>query len=80
MTDINFLKLIGPYMLGRVKFEKIVDENEKLELNDILTSQKLNLFDELMDRFAIKSGVSGVQPKLLLKAHNKTQNIIQLDL
>lgn len=72
MTDINFLKLIGPYMLGRVKFEKIVDENEKLELSDILTSQKQNLFDELMDRFAIKSGISGVQPKLLLKAHNKT--------
>ena len=72
MTDINFLKLIGPYMLGRVKFEKIVDANEKLELDDILTSQKQNLFDELMDRFAIKSGVSGVQPKLLLKAHNKT--------
>jgi len=72
MTDINFLKLIGPYMLGRVKFEKIVDVNEKLELDDILTSQKQNLFDELMDRFAIKSGVSGVQPKLLLKAHNKT--------
>jgi len=72
MTDINFLKLIGPYMLGRVKFEKIVDANEKLELDDILTSQKQNLFNELMDRFAIKSGVSGVQPKLLLKAHNKT--------
>lgn len=72
MDDINLLKLIGPYMLGRVKFEKLVDENEKLDLDDILTSSKQNLFDELMDRFAIRSGVSGVQPKLLLKAHNKT--------
>jgi len=72
MEDMNLLKLIGPYMLGRVKFEKIVDENDKLELSDILTSQRLDLFDELMDRFAIKSGISGVQPKLLLKAHNKT--------
>jgi len=72
MDDINFLKLIGPYMLGRVKFEKIVTENDKLELSDILTSQRQDLFDELMDRFAIKSGISGVQPKLLLKAHNKT--------
>ena len=72
MDDINFLKLIGPYMLGRVKFEEIIDLNEKLELDDILTSKKQNLFDELMDKFAIKSGVSGVQPKLLLKAHNKT--------
>lgn len=72
MDDINFLKLIGPYMLGRVKFEKIIDNKEKIELDDILSSQKQNLFDELMDRFAIRSGVSGIQPKLLLKAHNKT--------
>ncbi len=72
MDDINFLKLIGPYMLGRVKFEKIIDDKEKLELDDILSSTKQNLFNELMERFAIQSGVSGVQPKLLLKAHNKT--------
>jgi serine/threonine-protein kinase HipA len=72
MDDINLLKLIGPYMLGRVKFEKIVEQKDKLELSDILSSQKQNLFDELMERFAIRSGVSGVQPKLLLKAHNKT--------
>jgi serine/threonine-protein kinase HipA len=72
MDDIHFLKLIGPYMLGRVKFEKIIDDNETLTLDTILTSDKQNLFDELMDRFAIKSGISGVQPKLLLKAHNKT--------
>lgn len=72
MDDINFLKLIGPYMLGRVKFEKIADEKDKLELDDILNSTKQNLFDELMERFAIRSGISGVQPKLLLSAHNKT--------
>ncbi len=72
MNDINFLRLIGPYMLGRVKFNKIIDSNEKLELYDILKSNKENLFEELMQRFAIRSGISGVQPKLLLSAHNKT--------
>ncbi len=72
MDDINFLRLIGPYMLGRVKFEKIADESDTIELDDILKSNKQNLFNELLERFAIKSGVSGVQPKLLLKAHNKT--------
>jgi serine/threonine-protein kinase HipA len=72
MDDINLLKLIGPYMLGRVKFEKIVDTKDSLKLDDILSSKKQNLFDELMQRFAIKSGVSGVQPKLLLQAHDKT--------
>lgn len=72
MDDINFLKLIGPHMLGRVKFEKIHNEKDDLKLDEILSSSKQNLFEELLERFAIRSGVSGVQPKLLLKAHNKT--------
>jgi serine/threonine-protein kinase HipA len=72
MNDINLLKLIGPYMLGRVKFEKLIDEKDTLKLDEILSNTTQNLFDELMERFAIRSGVSGVQPKLLLKAHNKT--------
>ncbi|MGB3751193.1 MAG: type II toxin-antitoxin system HipA family toxin [Arcobacteraceae bacterium] len=72
MDDINLLKLIGPYMLGRVKFEKIIVEKDTLQLDKILSNTTQNLFDELMERFAIHSGVSGVQPKLLLKAHNKT--------
>jgi serine/threonine-protein kinase HipA len=72
MDDINLLKLIGPYMLGRVKFNEIVDIKELLELDEIINSDKENLFEELMQRFAIRSGISGVQPKLLLSAHNKT--------
>lgn len=72
MDDINFLKLIGPYMLGRVKFEEILETKEDLKLDDILNSSKENLFNELLERFAIKSGVSGVQPKLLLNTFDKT--------
>ncbi len=72
MDDMGFLKVIGPYVLGRVKFEGIGDAQTNLSLEEILTSQKENLFEELMDRFAICSGVSGVQPKLLLSAENKT--------
>ncbi len=72
MDDLNLLKLIGPYMLGRVKFNKIINNDENLELNTILNSTKQNLFTELMEKFAIHSGVSGVQPKLLLSTHNKT--------
>lgn len=72
MDDINLLKLIGPYMLGRVKFEKIPNIDENLKLDDILNTSSKNLFDELLERFAIRSGVSGVQPKLLLQAHDKT--------
>jgi len=72
MDDLNLLKLIGPYMIGRVKFREIKESKVDLKLEDILTSSKQNLFNELLNKFAIKSGISGVQPKLLLKAHNKT--------
>ncbi len=72
MDDINFLKLIGPYMLGRIKFYQLKETEEHLVLEDILKSNKENLFEELMQKFAIRSGVSGVQPKLLLTAQNKT--------
>jgi len=72
MDDINTLKLIGPYMLGRVKFNKLIADDDTLFLDEILKSSTENLFAELMEKFSIKSGVSGVQPKLLLSAQNKT--------
>jgi serine/threonine-protein kinase HipA len=55
-----------------VKFEDIKSSDSTLDLSNILHSSKQNLFSELMDKFAIRSGVSGVQPKLLLKAQDKT--------
>jgi serine/threonine-protein kinase HipA len=72
MDDLGLLKIIGPYMLGRVKFEALGSARSTLQLDEILTSAKENLFEELMERFALRSGVSGVQPKLLLSAHDKT--------
>jgi len=72
MDDMNLLALIGPYMVGRVKFEDIKTSDNSLKLSNILHSSKQNLFSELMEKFAIRSGISGVQPKLLLKAQNKT--------
>lgn len=72
MDDIGFLELIGPYMLGRIKFNELQVDDNSLELDSILHNSKEKLFDELLAKFAIRSGISGVQPKLLLSAHNKT--------
>ncbi|MEA1879956.1 MAG: type II toxin-antitoxin system HipA family toxin [Campylobacterota bacterium] len=72
MDDMGFLKIVGPHVLGRVKFGKSQKSDEALSLEEILNSPSENLFEELMERFAIRSGVSGVQPKLLLSAQNKT--------
>jgi len=72
MDDMGFLRIIGPYVLGRVKFETVASSKSALSLDELLSSPKENLFDELMERFALRSGVSGVQPKLLLSTENKT--------
>ncbi|NQY54243.1 MAG: type II toxin-antitoxin system HipA family toxin [Campylobacteraceae bacterium] len=71
MDDLGLLKLVGPHMLGRVKFNEVAHNKKDLKLEDILENNSLGLFQELLDKFAISSGVSGVQPKILLSAHNK---------
>jgi len=72
MDDMGFLRVVGPYVLGSVKFETVAMSKSTLSLPELLTSHKEKLFDELMDKFALRSGVSGVQPKLLLSVENKT--------
>ena len=49
----------------------IITDLTHSSLNDHPLQEGGRLVDELLDRFAIRSGVSGVQPKLLLSAHNE---------
>ncbi len=71
MDDLGMLKLIGPYVIGRVKYGKYEEDNASIQLSDILDNDTHELFESLMDKFAIRSGVSGVQPKMLLDIHDK---------
>ena len=71
MDDLGMLSLIGAYVIGRVKYAKSEPDEEITQLDDILNSQAEELFESLMDKFAIRSGVSGVQPKILLDMYDK---------
>ncbi|MCF6265332.1 MAG: type II toxin-antitoxin system HipA family toxin [Desulfuromusa sp.] len=72
--DLSLLSATGGNQVGRNRFslrdEKSpasVNENESLE--ELLTyPDTKELFHELLDRYALHSGVSGVQPKVLLDA------------
>ena len=66
MDDMGFLKIVGPHVLGRVKFGELSSIDGALSLDEILNSPKENLFEELMERFAIRSGVSA-QNKTTMK-------------
>jgi len=72
MDDLGMLHLVGAYVIGRVKYAKVKESEEVTTLDDILNSEAEELFESLMDKFAIRSGISGVQPKILLDMYDKS--------
>ncbi|MDD4856209.1 MAG: type II toxin-antitoxin system HipA family toxin [Sulfuricurvum sp.] len=71
MDDLGLLELIGPHVIGRVKYGLPEDHEKPITLDEILHDDTHLLFERLMERFAIRSGVSGVQPKILLQINDK---------
>jgi serine/threonine-protein kinase HipA len=69
--DLDLLAIVGSSQIGRLRYttrenldEQIPDQN----LQELLTYEgSADLFAHLLDRFAAYSGVSGVQPKVLVR-------------
>ncbi|MFA7062016.1 MAG: type II toxin-antitoxin system HipA family toxin [Pedobacter sp.] len=78
VDDIALLRITGGNQIGRNRFSLPDSEipmiNEKPEsLDDILTyPDAVELFNELMARHAEHSGISGVQPKVIVEATERT--------
>jgi len=71
-NDFGLLRLMSPSIKGRISYEKNTkNENRPLVLDDILHTKNEKLFDELVDRFALNSPISGVQPKVLAQIQDK---------
>ena len=72
--DLSLLQVTGGNQIGKNRFtlneETPLNGDEEIEsLEELLTyPDTKELFHELIDRYAIRSGVSGVQPKVLLDA------------
>ena len=71
MDDLGLLEVVGPHVIGRVKYGLPDDNDDGLSLEELLQGDTQALFNELLDRFALRSGISGVQPKVLLDIKNK---------
>lgn len=70
--DFGLLQLLAPNIHGRVKFNPGDRSPEKsLSLDTLIHSDNPDLFDELVSRFALRSALSGVQPKVLATVENK---------
>ncbi len=77
--DLSYLTLLGNHQIGRLRYsladKKLPDETAaNLSLDELLNSDDAELFQQLFDRYAIHSGVAGVQPKVLMDAHNTNSN------
>lgn len=69
--DLSLLHLLAPSIRGRLSYESLDSTDRKpLSLDDLL-NPTTNLFDELVERFALSSAISGVQPKVLAQVQDK---------
>jgi len=70
--DFGLLKLISNSINGRVNYKSDnKNTQETLNLENLLHPKDENLFDELVNKFALNSPLSGVQPKVLAKVKDK---------
>ncbi len=70
-SDFDLLRLIAPSVRGRLQYAFSSSMPEPLSLHDLLHSKDQALFQELVQRFALHSPISGVQPKVLANILNK---------
>ena len=70
--DFGLLQLMSPSIVGRVSYESHKNMIDSLlTLDELLHSKDEKLFDELVERFALSSALSGVQPKIIARVQNK---------
>ncbi len=70
--DFGLLTLLSASIRGRVQYEsKETASLVPLHLEDVLHPRNPQLFDELVQRFALNSPLSGVQPKVLARIEDK---------
>jgi len=69
--DLDLLRIVGSSQIGRLRYaeqEQIDATVPKQDLKEILTYKgAADLFAHLLERFATYSGISGVQPKVMVR-------------
>jgi serine/threonine-protein kinase HipA len=69
--DLDLLGIVGSSQIGRLRYSQRDELDVAVpsqDLNEILTYQgAADLFAHLLERFATYSGVSGIQPKVLVR-------------
>lgn len=77
--DLNLLEIVGSSQIGRLRFsnqKEITKEIPFQSVHELIAySGAEDLLRDLIDRFADFSGISGVQPKVLIKDEDKIDKL-----
>jgi serine/threonine-protein kinase HipA len=71
--DFDLLAIVGRSQIGRIRYsgldEELAEDVPFQSIDEILRARRDgDLFAHLLDQFAIHSGLSGVQPKVMIRA------------
>lgn len=70
--DFGLLKLMSSNIKGRVNYKtQDLKENKTFSLHSLIHPKSELLFDELVNKFALNTVLSGVQPKVIAKVTDK---------
>ena len=69
--DLTMLTLLGNNQIGRLSYAREGQDYKRIEhevptLQELLTNKDATLFSQLLERYAMQSGVAGIQPKVLM--------------
>jgi serine/threonine-protein kinase HipA len=78
--DLDLLSIVGSSQIGRLRYstrEQLVEDIPTQDIDEILTYRgTADLFVSLLERFATYSGISGVQPKVLVRQQDAPDKLV----
>jgi serine/threonine-protein kinase HipA len=82
--DLQLLTALGRYQMGRVTLsaESRADQlpeppSSGESLSALINSKNPTLFEELVEKYALRSGISGVQPKVVVPAFSDERTTVK---
>lgn len=82
--EIRLMRLVGNHLVGRVRIGEPVGETpDALDMEqaagDLPPEASARFLEECLDRFAVRSGISGVQPKVLADGRPEQRTTLVFD-
>lgn len=78
--DLDLLSIVGSSQIGRLRYSthaQLVEDIPTQDIDEILTYKgAADLFVSLLERFATYSGISGVQPKVLVRQQDAPDKLV----